>query len=106
MRFAPGTHVGPYEIMTLLGQGGMGEVYRARDPRLGREVALKTIGSGLMLDAEHMRRFEREARAVGTLNHPNVLTVFDVGALDGTPYLVAELLQGHSLRERLRAGRV
>ena len=106
MRFSPGMRVGPYEILALLGQGGMGEVYRARDPRLGRDVALKTIGSGMTLDAEHMQRFEREARAAGTLNHPSILTVFDVGSVDGTPYLVAELLQGLSLRERLENGRL
>lgn len=106
MRFTPGTQVGPYEILGLVGQGGMGEVYRARDPRIGRDVAVKTIGSGLVLDKDRMRRFEHEARAAGTLNHPNILTIFDVGALDGTPFLVSELLQGRSLRDRLRAGRV
>jgi serine/threonine protein kinase len=98
-----GAFLGPYEVIALLGAGGMGEVYRARDPRLGREVAIKLVrGTAPTRDA--LRRFDREARAAGALNHPNLLTVHDVGEQDGVPYVVTELLAGKSLRERLRHG--
>ena len=104
MTLAAGMKVGPYEILALLGAGGMGEVYRARDSRLGREVALKVLPAGYASDPERLRRFEQEARATATLNHPNILAVFDVGRQDGSPYIVSELLEGETLRARLRAG--
>jgi serine/threonine protein kinase len=96
-----GTRFGPYEILTPLGSGGMGEVYRARDTRLRREVAIKIISSSLSTDREHLARFEQEARTAGSLNHPNILAIFDIGAHDGLPYLVSELLEGQTLRDRL-----
>ena len=80
----------------------MGEVYRARDPRLGREVAIKVLPAAFAADPDRLRRFEQEARAAGALNHPNVLAVYDVGTHEGAPYLVTELLEGETLRERLR----
>ncbi|MGH9476842.1 MAG: protein kinase domain-containing protein [Terriglobales bacterium] len=98
---APGTQFGPFEILAPLGAGGMGEVYRARDPRLEREVAIKILPAAWARDAERLRRFEIEARAAGRLNHANILSVYDFGLQDGTPYLVAELLEGESLRERM-----
>ena len=104
MRFAAGTHVGPYEIVGWLGAGGMGEVYRARDPRLGREVALKLISGTFATDASRLHRFEQEARAAGQLNHPNILAVHDIGNYAGAPYIVSELLDGESIRDRLRGG--
>ncbi len=104
MRLAAQTQLGPYEIVAPLGAGGMGEVYRARDPRLGREVAIKVLPEEVAGDPERLRRFESEARATGALHHPNVLTVFDVGSDGGRAYLVTELLRGESLREKLRGG--
>jgi eukaryotic-like serine/threonine-protein kinase len=101
MPIAVGTMIGPYEIVGWLGAGGMGDVYRARDPRLGREVAIKLIPETLATDASRVRRFEQEARAAGQLNHPNILAVFDVGISRGAPYVVSELLEGESLRSRL-----
>jgi eukaryotic-like serine/threonine-protein kinase len=106
MGLASGARLGQYEIVAPLGSGGMGEVYRARDPRLGREVALKVLPPAVREDAERLRRFEQEARAAGALNHPNVLAVYDVGEHEGAPYLVTELLEGATVRERLAAGRV
>ncbi len=100
---SPGAALGPYEIVELLGAGGMGEVYRARDPRLGREVAVKVI-RGSEPTSEALRRFDQEARAAGALNHPNLLAVYDVGVQDGAPFVVTELLEGETLRERLRHG--
>ena len=94
-----GTKVGPYEIVSPLGAGGMGEVYRARDTRLGRDVAIKVLPPAFAADTERMRRFEQEARAVGMLNHPNILAVYDLGTHEGSPYLVTELLEGETLRE-------
>ena len=99
--FKSGTAVGPYEIISPLGAGGMGEVYRAKDPRLSREVAVKVLPTNLSSDPDRLRRFEQEARASGQLNHPNVLTVYDVGIHDAAPYVVSELLTGETLRERL-----
>ncbi len=104
MKLTPGTKLGPYEIVSLLGAGGMGEVYRARDSRLKREVAIKVLPQALSLDADRLRRFEQEALATAALNHPNILAVFDIGASDGAPYVVSELLEGETLRERLRTG--
>ena len=104
MSLPPGARLGPYEIVALLGAGGMGQVYRAMDPRLGREVAVKTLAASFAADAERVRRFKIEARAVGALNHPNVLAIYDVGSHEGAPYFVSELLEGTSLRERLSNG--
>jgi eukaryotic-like serine/threonine-protein kinase len=101
---AAGTRLGPYEVLSHVGSGGMGEVYRARDQRLGRLVAVKVLPASLADDPQRARRFEQEARAAGALAHPNILTVFDVGTSDGTPYLVTELLEGETLRQRLAAG--
>jgi serine/threonine protein kinase len=102
----PGTKIGPYEIVAWLGAGGMGEVYRARDARLGRDVAIKVIATTLAADPSRVHRFEQEARAAGQLNHPNILAVHDAGIHDGAPYIVSELLDGESLRTRLQAGAV
>src|SRR6185369_17724037 len=104
MPLAAGTKLGPYEILSPLGAGGMGEVYRARDPRLNREVAIKVLPDSLRRDSERLRRFEQEAHAVGALNHPNILAVYDVGTHGEVPYLVTELLDGVSLRDRLQEG--
>lgn len=104
MSLAPGSKLGPYEIVAALGAGGMGEVYRARDPRLGREVALKILPAGSAGEPERLRRFEQEARATAALNHPNILAVFDIGSQDNAPYIVSELLEGETLRARLIGG--
>ena len=97
-----GQSLGQYQILSLLGKGGMGEVYRARHAQLGREAAIKVLPAGYAADADRLRRFEQEARAAGMLNHPNVLTIYDIGVHAYAPYLVAELLEGVTLRERLR----
>jgi len=104
MNLTPGTKLGPYEIVSLLGAGGMGEVYRARDSRLKREVAIKVLPQAFSLDADRLRRFEQEALATAALNHPNILAVFDIGTSEGSPYVVSELLEGETLRDRLRGG--
>jgi Tol biopolymer transport system component len=104
MALAPGTSLGPYTIVGPLGAGGMGEVYRARDARLHREVAVKVLPASFAADSERLRRFEQEARATGQLNHPNIVAVYDIGTHDGTPYVVEELLEGDTLRARLAAG--
>jgi serine/threonine protein kinase len=101
---ANGTQIGPYEIVGWLGAGGMGEVYRARDKRLAREVAIKLVSEASSTDPNRLHRFEQEARAVGQLNHPNILAVYDVGVYAGAPYIVSELLEGESLRVRLQSG--
>src|SRR5678815_2303743 len=106
MRLAAGVRLGPYEVLALLGAGGMAEVYRARDTRLGREVAVKVVSEALGADGAFVERFEREARLVGSVNHPNVVALHDVGVHDGKPYFVTELLQGETLRTRLQAGPV
>ncbi len=106
MILAPGARLGPYEVVELLGSGGMGEVYRGRDPRLGREVAVKVLPEAVASDPERLHRFEREARATSAINHPNVIVVHDVGTADGRAYVVTELLEGQTLRERLTRGRV
>jgi eukaryotic-like serine/threonine-protein kinase len=100
----PGERVGPYDIVEVLGAGGMGVVFRARDTRLGRDVALKTLPAASATDPVRLQRFEQEARATCALNHPNVLAVFDVGRHGDTPYLVTELLEGQTLRAKLDAG--
>lgn len=104
MALAAGTKLGPYEIIAPLGAGGMGEVYRAKDPRLHREVAIKVLPSYFCRDPDRLRRFEQEARTAGALNHPNILAVYDVGTYAGFPYLVTELLEGSTLRDRLNGG--
>jgi Tol biopolymer transport system component len=106
MSLAAGTRLGPYEIVAPLGAGGMGEVYRARDERLGRDVAVKVLPASFSADAERLRRFEHEARAAGALNHPGITTVFDVGTHDGAPFVVEELLEGETLRAALAGGRL
>ena len=104
MTLSSGNKVGPYEIESPLGAGGMGEVYRARDPRLGRYVAIKVLPAYLSNDSDRLRRFEQEARATGLLNHPNVLAIYDLGNHNGAPYIVSELLEGETLRARLAGG--
>jgi serine/threonine protein kinase/tetratricopeptide (TPR) repeat protein len=99
-----GSRLGPYEILGRIGAGGMGVVYRARDARLGRDVAIKVLRDDSAADPDRARRFEREARASGALNHPNVVAVYDVGYDTGTPFIVTELLEGETLRDRLRGG--
>ncbi|HVI10473.1 MAG TPA: protein kinase [Candidatus Binatia bacterium] len=106
MTLAPGARLGPYEIVAPLGAGGMGEVYRARDTRLKREVAIKVLPQSVSADPDRLRRFEQEALATAALNHPNILAVFDVGAHEGAPYVVSELLEGETLRELLKRGRL
>ncbi|MCI0444806.1 serine/threonine-protein kinase [bacterium] len=101
LEIAVGKSIGPYKILSLIGIGGMGEVYRASDPRIGREVALKILPSQFSEDRDRMRRFEQEARTAGLLNHPNIVAIFDAGSENGCPYLVSELLQGQSLRDKL-----
>ena len=96
-----GQQIGPYRVTAPLAKGGMGEVYRALDTRLGREVAIKLLPAAFSTDQDRLRRFEQEARAAGMLNHPNVLTIYDIGAHRGAPYIVSELLTGETLRERL-----
>lgn len=98
------TKLGPYEILAPLGAGGMGEVYRARDTRLGRDVAIKVLPEAFARDPERLRRFETEAHAIATLNHPNILSIHDIGQHEGAPYLVSECLEGHSLRQGLTGG--
>jgi serine/threonine protein kinase len=101
MESPPTLRFGPYEVVAPIGSGGMGEVYRARDPRLGRDVAIKVLSAGTQADVEHLRRLEQEARAAGGLNHPNILAIYDIGSHDGRPYVVSELLEGETLRERI-----
>lgn len=104
MSLAPGSKLGPYEIQGLLGAGGMGEVYRAKDTRLGRDVALKILPASFARESDRLRRFEQEARAVAALNHPNILAIHDIGQHEGLPFLVSELLEGESLRAILDRG--
>jgi Tol biopolymer transport system component len=104
MALGSGTKLGPYEIQSPLGAGGMGEVYRARDTRLGRDVAIKVLPEALANDADRLRRFEQEARTIAALNHPNILGIHDIGAHDGAPFLVSECLEGQTLQEKLKSG--
>ncbi|HEX9285749.1 MAG TPA: protein kinase [Thermoanaerobaculia bacterium] len=104
MSLLPGVRLGPYEVLAPLGAGGMGEVYRVRDTRLQREVAIKVLPASFSSDPDRLRRFEREARAASALNHPGILTIHDFGEHDGAPYVVTELLEGETLRERLATG--
>ena len=104
MTLENGAKLGPYEIVALLGAGGMGEVYRAHDSRLDRTVAIKVLPASFSADRDRMQRFAQEARAAAALNHPNILSIFDIGDQQGSPYVVSELLEGETLRERLRSG--
>jgi serine/threonine protein kinase len=105
MTLEAGCRLGPYEIVAPIGAGGMGEVYRAKDPRLGRDVAIKVLPASMSDDADRLRRFEQEARAAGVLNHPNITAVHDIGTHEGAPYVVQELLEGETLRAELASGR-
>src|SRR5438128_8473796 len=101
MEISAGTRFASYEIVEALGAGGMGEVYRARDPRIGRDVAIKILRAATAADPDRLSRFQQEAHAAGILNHPNLLTIFDLGTADSTPYIVSELLEGETLRDRM-----
>ncbi|HEY3124664.1 MAG TPA: protein kinase [Thermoanaerobaculia bacterium] len=103
MQISPGSHLGPYEVSSLLGAGGMGEVYRARDTKLGRDVALKVLPAEVSSDPERRRRFEAEARSASALNHPNIVTVYDIGSSDSTIYVAMEMVEGKTLRELILA---
>jgi eukaryotic-like serine/threonine-protein kinase len=104
MALNPGTKLGPYEVIAPAGAGGMGEVYRARDARLNRDVAVKVLPTEFSRDADRLHRFQQEAQAVASLNHPNIMAIHDFGEHERSPYIVAELLEGETLRERLRGG--
>src|SRR5262249_3895129 len=104
MSLATGARLGPYEILSVLGSGGMGEVYRARDTRLDRTVAIKVLPSPLAADADFRQRFDREARAIAALNHPHICVLHDVGYQDGADFLVMEHLQGETLAARIAKG--
>src|SRR5499427_4631457 len=104
MTLAAGSRLGPYEVLAPLGAGGMGEVYRARDTRLGREVAIKVLPAGLASDPERLKRFEREARSASSLNHPNIVTIYDIGSEGGVSYIAMELVRGEPLRAELAEG--
>lgn len=104
MALSPGTKLGPYEVLSAIGAGGMGEVYRARDTRLGRDVAIKVLPQDLSSNADLKARFEREARVISSLNHPNICTLHDVGQHNGTDFLVMEFVEGQTLAERLEKG--
>ena len=103
---SPNTTIAQYSIVSKIGEGGMGEVYRARDSRLNRQVAIKLLPAAFARDTDRLRRFEQEARATSALNHPNILTIYDIGTHEGTPFIVAELLEGEELRELLNDGPV
>src|SRR6266567_4572806 len=104
MSLAAGAKLGRYEIRSQIGAGGMGEVYRARDTKLNRDVAIKVLPAALSQDGDRLRRFEQEAQAASALNHPNILAVYDFGEHNGAPYVVSELLEGESLKDRLDDG--
>src|SRR6185503_5194511 len=104
MLLSPGVRLGVYEILSLLGAGGMGEVYKARDPRLHRDVAIKVLPDTLAADPQFRERFDREARAIAALNHPHICTLHDVGDQNGTAFLVMELVEGETLAARLQRG--
>ncbi len=99
---SPDTTIAQYNVIVKIGEGGMGEVYRARDTKLGRDVAIKVLPAAFSADTERLRRFEQEAQAAGALNHPNILVIHHVGTHEGVPYIVSELLEGETLRDRLQ----
>src|SRR5262245_10762783 len=103
MAITIGQRLGSYEVVSLLGRGGQGEVYRAHDPRLGRDVAIKVLPEQFSKDEDRLKRFEQEARATGVLNHPNILAAYDVGTYENSPYIVSELLEGETLGETLKS---
>jgi len=104
MAVAAGQKIGPYQVVTQIGAGGMGEVYRAHDARLGRDVAIKVLPISYSSDPSRLNRFAQGARAAASLNHPNILAIYDIGEWQGAPYIVSELLAGETLRERLKSG--
>ncbi|MFN2501850.1 MAG: protein kinase, partial [Pyrinomonadaceae bacterium] len=104
MKITEGTKLGRYEIRSKIGEGGMGEVYRAFDPKIGREVAIKVLPADFSADKDRVARFEQEAQAAGALNHPNILAIYDVDTQDEILYVVSELLDGEELRDRLNEG--
>src|SRR4029079_11903649 len=99
----PGSELGPYRIIRLLGRGGMGEVHLAQDTRLDRKVALKLLAEQFIRDPERVLRFSQEARAASALNHPNIITIFDIGDRDGVPYIATEFIDGKTLRDKVAA---
>ena len=106
MTLSAGTRLGPYEILAPIGAGGMGEVYRARDRKLDRDVAIKVLPESLAADPDRLKRFEREAKAVAALSHPNILAIHDYGTHEGISYAVMELLEGETLGGKLGAGEI
>ncbi|MEZ5426776.1 MAG: serine/threonine-protein kinase [Pyrinomonadaceae bacterium] len=106
MKLEKNTVISHYKILSAIGKGGMGEVYKAHDERLDREVAIKILPSDFANDAERLTRFEQEAKATSALNHPNILTIYDIGKHDGASFIVAELLEGEELRQRLDEGTI
>src|SRR6267378_8214715 len=98
---SPNTTIAQYSVISKIGEGGMGEVYRATDTKLGRDVAIKVLPAAFSADSERLRRFEQEAQAAGALNHPNILVIYHIGTHEGAPYIVSELLEGETLRERM-----
>src|SRR5436853_2192757 len=98
---SPNTTIAQYKIVSKIGEGGMGEVWRARDTKLGRDVAIKVLPAAFSENSERLLRFEQEAQAAGALNHPNILVIHHIGIHDGAPYIVSELLEGETLRERM-----
>src|SRR5688572_892695 len=106
MHLAPGTRLGRYDVQSLLGAGGMGEVYLAHDTTLRRAVAIKVLPTDAAHDPDRLRRFEQEAHAASSLNHPNILTIYEIGVHDGTLFVATELVEGESLRHRMARGRL
>jgi len=104
MHLQPGTRLGNYEVLSELGAGGMGEVYKAKDLKLGREVAIKVLPEEMSADPSRLRRFEQEARAASALNHPNIVTIYEIGEHEGTPFIAMEYVKGRTLREILADG--
>ena len=104
MALEPGASLGSYDVLALLGKGGMGEVYRAKDPKLGRDVAIKVLPEDVVRDAERLGRFEREAKLLASLNHTNIASIYGLEDSDGKPFLVLELVEGEDLAQRLKRG--
>ena len=104
MTLSAGSRLGPYEILGPLGAGGMGEVYRARDTRLGREVAINVLPEALTSDRDRLSRFEQEARSASSLNHPNIITIYEIGRADSVSYISMELVEGKTLRDLVAEG--